>query len=66
MATYRNTSSEDLSIPGFGVVKAGETADLPDGFHNANFEPVAKAAAEKRRPGRDTSGALENKEADEA
>lgn len=62
MASFKNISGEDLTIPGTGVVKAGETVELGDGFHNANFEPVG----EKKRTRRDTSDALENKTADEA
>lgn len=37
---YKNISDQDLSIPGVGIVKAGEVADLPEGFHNANFQSV--------------------------
>jgi len=42
MAKFKNITKNDLSIPDFGIVKAGEIADMPDGFHNANFEPVKK------------------------
>lgn len=62
MATYKNTSSEDLAIPGVGIVKAGETAELPGGFHNANFEPVGEKV---KRPRRETVDALQDS-ADEA
>jgi len=43
MAKLKNITKNDLMIPGFGIVKAGETANLPDGFHNANFEEVKKS-----------------------
>ena len=39
---YKNVSEKDLMIPGIGVIGAGETFDMPEGFHNANFEKVEK------------------------
>ncbi len=38
---FKNISEQDLSVPGVGIVKAGEVADLPNDFHNANFKRVA-------------------------
>ena len=40
MKTFKNISNEDLSIIGVGIVNAGETVELPDTFHNANFAIV--------------------------
>jgi hypothetical protein len=37
---FKNISKNDLMIPDLGIVKAGEIADMPDGFHNGNFEKV--------------------------
>lgn len=37
---YKNITKENLSIPDFGIVKAGETAELPENFNNINFEKV--------------------------
>lgn len=52
MTKYKNKSDRDLMIPDIGIVKAGEIVELPDGFHNANFEPVKternKTAEEKK------------------
>jgi hypothetical protein len=43
MSKFKNITDKDLSIPDFGIVKAGETVDLPAGFHNANFEQIKKS-----------------------
>lgn len=40
MATFKNISGRDLIIPDVGIVKAGETVELPDTFRNGNFERV--------------------------
>ena len=52
MKKFKNKSDRDLIIPDVGIVKAGEIVELPDGFHNANFEPVKaerpKAVEEKK------------------
>jgi hypothetical protein len=37
---FKNISEQDLSVPNVGIIKAGESAEMPEGFHNANFEPV--------------------------
>jgi hypothetical protein len=42
MSKYKNIASRDQAIPGVGIVKAGETVELPDSFHNANFERQEK------------------------
>jgi len=39
---YKNVSKKDLAIPGIGLVKSGQTKEMPKGFHNANFERVKK------------------------
>lgn len=39
---YKNITKQDLSVPGVGIVRAGETAEMPEGFHNVNFEKVEK------------------------
>jgi hypothetical protein len=44
---YKNVSDKELSISGVGSVKPGQEVDMPEGFHNANFEPVKKAGANK-------------------
>ena len=36
----KNTSDQDLAIVGVGLVKAGETVEVSDEFHNANFVEV--------------------------
>lgn len=40
MKTVKNVSDQDLAIPDFGIIKAGETADVADEFNNPNFEVV--------------------------
>ena len=40
MSKFKNISENDLAIPGVGLVRAGETRDMPKGFHNANFKKV--------------------------
>ena len=48
---FKNISEQDLSVPGVGIVKAGEIADLPADFHNANFKRVvAPAGAPNKVP----------------
>jgi len=42
MSKFKNITKNDLSIPDIGIVKAGETREMPDGFHNLNFELVEK------------------------
>lgn len=37
---FKNISEQDLHVPGVGTVAAGEIAEMPDDFHNANFEKV--------------------------
>lgn len=62
MKTVKNISDQDLSIPEFGIIKAGENASVPDEFNNPNFEVVksgepakAKAEAEHAAPKADKS-----------
>jgi hypothetical protein len=40
MAKYKNVTKEDLNVPGHGIIKSGETVELPDTFRNGNFERV--------------------------
>ena len=40
MKTVKNLTDQELSLPNIGVVKAGETIEVPDDFHNGNFEDV--------------------------
>lgn len=40
MSKFKNITKDDLSVPDVGIIKAGETAEMPDGFHNFNFELV--------------------------
>lgn len=49
MAKFKNISNQDLQIPGVGIVEAGQTVDMPEGFHNANFEKVEKKSVEKEQ-----------------
>ncbi len=42
MAKFKNISKEELSILNHGIVKPGEIVELPDDFHNANFERIRK------------------------
>ena len=44
---YKNISSKDLAIPGIGLVKSGESKEMPKGFHNANFIVEPKKVIEK-------------------
>jgi hypothetical protein len=36
----KNITDQDLTLPGIGHVKAGGIIEVPEGFHNANFEKV--------------------------
>ena len=40
MSKFKNKTDKDFTLPGIGLVKAGEVREMPDGFHNANFEKV--------------------------
>jgi hypothetical protein len=42
MTKYKNITDRDQAIPGVGIVKVGETVELPDNFHNANFKRQEK------------------------
>lgn len=46
MAKYKNITKQDLTIPNVGIVKAGEVVELPEEFHNVNFEKVEKKKEE--------------------
>jgi len=37
---YKNITSQELTVPGIGIVKPGEIVEAPKGFHNINFEKV--------------------------
>jgi hypothetical protein len=43
---FKNITDSDLSVIGFGIVKAGETVELPNDFHNANFQRITKEVKE--------------------
>jgi hypothetical protein len=45
---YKNISDKDLSMPGIGIVKSGESREMPQGFHNANFVLVEKEQSEEK------------------
>ncbi len=49
MKTVKNISDQDLSIPQFGVIKAGETATVSDEFNNPNFEVVKSGESAKAK-----------------
>jgi len=54
MAKYKNISSRDLWVPGVGTIKAGESAEMPEGFRNANFKeerPARKKDPEESKAG---------------
>jgi hypothetical protein len=44
---HKNITDKDLSIPGIGIVRAGEEKEMPDGFNNANFVKVKEKKIEK-------------------
>lgn len=44
---HKNISNQDLTIPGIGIVKAGEEKEMPDGFNNANFVKVKDKKTKK-------------------
>jgi len=44
---YKNISGQDLTIIGVGIVKDGETREMPEGFNNANFEKVGKSKSDE-------------------
>ncbi len=57
MKYYRqkNISDKDLSIPGIGIVKAGEEVELPEGFNNANFVKVKDKKKKEDKDEKDES-----------
>lgn len=40
MSKFKNITKKDLTIPDVGLVKSGEIKEMPDGFHNVNFEKI--------------------------
>lgn len=40
MATYKNTTKQDIALIGIGVVKAGETIETDQVIENPNFKLV--------------------------
>jgi hypothetical protein len=42
-------SDKDLSIPGVGIVESGEIVELPESFHNANFQLVETQKSKKEK-----------------
>ena len=43
---FKNITDNDLSVIGYGIVKAGQIVELPEGFYNANFKKVEIATKE--------------------
>jgi len=44
----KNITEQDLTIPDVGVVKSGETVEVPVDFNNPNFETVSEAKKEAK------------------
>ena len=47
MAKYKNITENELTVPGIGIVKPGETVEAPEGFHNVNFEKIEERKKQK-------------------
>lgn len=45
---FKNITENDYTIPGVGLVKAGEIVEMPEGFHNGNFEEIKKKEVETK------------------
>lgn len=46
---YKNITDKDFTLPGIGLVKAGEVREMPKGFHNANFELVNEVVKPEKK-----------------
>ena len=53
---FKNKTDKDFTIPGIGLVKAGEVREMPDGFHNANFEKVGASEVGKLEKNKEDKG----------
>jgi len=47
MAKFKNISGKDLSVPGVGIIEAGQIREMPEGFHNANFVEIPNSTARR-------------------
>jgi hypothetical protein len=45
-AKFKNITDETLTVIGVGIVEAGETVELPEDFHNSNFQRITKEIKE--------------------
>jgi len=48
MSKFKNISDNDLSVVGVGLIKSGETRNMPKGFHNANFKKVSDKKVDEK------------------
>lgn len=57
MTTYRykNTTDQDLTIVGVGVVKAGKVIETDDEIENPNLEPVSDKSKKVNKEDGDVS-----------
>ena len=37
---YKNITEQEVTIPGVGIIEAGEEVEMPKDFNNANFKLV--------------------------
>lgn len=56
MIKFKNKTKNDFTIPGIGLVKGGEVREMPEGFHNANFEKVEQDEVVKPEKKEDNKG----------
>lgn len=49
MTKVKNISGTALSLNGIGAVKPDQVIEVPEGFHNANFEEVTKKEAKPKQ-----------------
>ena len=45
-AKFKNITEESLTVIGVGIVEAGAIVELPEDFHNANFQRITKEVKE--------------------
>jgi hypothetical protein len=45
-AKFKNITDEALTVIGIGIVEAGATVEMPEDFHNANFQRITKEVKE--------------------
>lgn len=43
--TVKNKTEQDLFIPMIGLVKAGQTVQVPEEFNNPNFEEIVNQSS---------------------